>query len=227
MSEEQASDGGLPIKPFQCGANKKGGGLCRHQKARGRSRCKFHGGNNVVGVDSPAFRTGRYSKFFPEKLLDRYHEAIDDPDLLSLRDDIGVLQVRVAELIERLNTGEAGGIWKRLNQAWSEFEQALSSGKQGPIDAAIENIGQLIKDGKGYEDNWRDLAAAIRDKAATQKDEWKRLIDLQQTITAEKALVLVAQLTEAVRAEITDREILKRITNQFALITSRSSEEEE
>ncbi len=83
-----------------CGAKTRQGTPCARRPARGRTRCRLHGGATPRGRASPHFKTGEYSKFLPDSLIGRYEEAQADSDLRSLHRDIAILQVRIVELCQ-------------------------------------------------------------------------------------------------------------------------------
>lgn len=63
----------------------------------------MHNGKAVAGIASPTFRHGRYSKAIPARLLDAYHNAVTDTELLSLRDDIGLVDALLTDALGRLD----------------------------------------------------------------------------------------------------------------------------
>ena len=75
----------------RCGAKTKSGDPCKSKRVKGMTRCRMHGGTQPVGMDSPNFIHGRYSKFPVEGLWDKVEALKNDPELLSL-------DLRIAEL---------------------------------------------------------------------------------------------------------------------------------
>jgi hypothetical protein len=115
-----------------CGAKTKHDGTpCERSPVRGRTRCRVHGGKTLVGSASPTYRTGRYSKYVPERLRERYEAAEDDAELLSLRGEIALTDARLLDLLARVNTGESGQLWAELRRAYREFPD--SPGFSGKI----------------------------------------------------------------------------------------------
>ena len=102
-----------------CGAKTRPGTPCARQPARGRTRCRLHGGATPRGRASPHFKTGKYSSFLPERLIARYEEGQADPDLRSFDRDIATLEVRIHELRQQLVYGspESKPIWEMMAKA--------------------------------------------------------------------------------------------------------------
>src|SRR3972149_6206199 len=100
----------------RCGA-KCNTGLPCNKWGMTNGRCHIHGGKSPSGVASPHFKTGRYSKDMPLHLAARYQQAVHDPQLLSLRDDVAVCESRISELLQRVSTGDERTRWDALRAA--------------------------------------------------------------------------------------------------------------
>lgn len=140
-------------------------------------RCRLHGGLTPAGAAHPAFIHGRYSKYLPTRLSERYRTAATDPDLLALGSEVALLDARLAELVERTNATEAGVVWAEIVQL-------------------VEQRRRLVE------------------------SERRRLVDLQQYLTAEQALGLITAITASVRRHVHDREALRAISADVARISS-------
>src|SRR5690606_6632650 len=84
---------------MECGAKRKDGQPCR-ARAMANGRCRIHGGKTPTGIALPHTKTGRYSKYLPPDILERYHTALSDNDLLSLRDEIALVDVQIQAVLE-------------------------------------------------------------------------------------------------------------------------------
>src|SRR3954452_17185048 len=103
-----------PDHPMQCGAKTRSGAPCR-TRPMPNGRCRMHGGKSLAGAASPAFKTGRHSTYLPVRLLAGYQEAERDPELLALRDEIALIDSRLADVLSRVDSGESSRIWRSLN----------------------------------------------------------------------------------------------------------------
>lgn len=84
----------------QCSAtSKRSGERCRKHAMKGRSVCRAHGGATPRGMASPHWKHGRYSSALPEGLAARYEAALADSRLLSLRDDIALVNLEITEAL--------------------------------------------------------------------------------------------------------------------------------
>src|SRR5579871_5515650 len=94
-----------PLAMIQrCGAKTRSGGSCR-QWAMPNGRCRMHGGKTPRGPALPQYKHGRYSKVLPADLAARYAEARTDQELVAFRDDIALVDARLADVLARLGQG--------------------------------------------------------------------------------------------------------------------------
>lgn len=190
---------------------------CRLRKMNGLWVCQKHGGKSLKGTASPSFVHGMYSTKMPKHLVDAFHQAMDDPDLLSLRADLAVSHVRVAELIGRLETGEHADLWKQLRKTHKELHALLKDDSPDlpSIIPLSERLGAIIEKGVEVEKTWELLAEAIERKANIAQKEHKRLVDMQQMMTKEAAAMIFAAYGDVVRRNVTDRTILAKIAVEW------------
>ena len=202
-----------------CGAKTRSGTPCKRQ-ALPNGRCKLHGGLTPSGMALPQFRTGRYSKAIPARLLARYEQAQRDPDLLAVREEVALLDARLADLLSRVDTGEAGTLWKQARQALKAFHAARAAGETKAMHEALVDLDQTI--GRAVADYaaWDELGSVIEQRRKLVESERKRLIEMQQMISAEKAMTLVQALLESVRQNVSDRQQLAAIQSDFVRLTT-------
>jgi hypothetical protein len=102
----------------KCGAKTRSGGRCQQPGSGAGGRCKFHGGASPTGIASPHFEHGRYSKYLPAGLSTHYTTARADRDLVGLRDELALVDARIASLFERTKTSTRAnaldGIWPQI-----------------------------------------------------------------------------------------------------------------
>ncbi len=132
---------------MKCGAKKRDGTPCK-ASAMKNGRCRIHGGLTPSGFASPQFKTGRYSKVLPEAMRRRYEVARDDEDLLSLRDEIALLDLRIIELLGRAEdedtwTQSVALIEQRRKLAESEHKRLVALKQYVSIEQVYAFIGAL------------------------------------------------------------------------------------
>ena len=224
-----ASSADGPLEPWMCGAKRRRGGFC-HAAAMPNGRCRVHGGTSLAGTASATFKHGRYSKSLaaslPTRLRERFEAAMSDPELLSLRKYVALFDVRAAEAAEKLASLDTGSYRTTLLRLWDEFARANSeriapddsqaeerrAAKAARITELLTDIGKTIRDGAQEEEVWQEVFAAVKDRMAATREEHRRLVDLEQTLTVEQAFALAARLGDAVRMVVQDRDTLSRIS---------------
>ena len=197
-----------------CGAKTRKGTPCQ-RSPMSNGRCYLHGGASLSGIASPRFKHGRYSKYLPPHLKARYQEALDDGELLALRDEIAVVNARISEIMDQLSRSEGGQLWLALQQNWAEFSTARSAGDNTGAASALIEIGQAIQRGATQQAIWAELLGVFEQRRRLVESERKRLVEMQQTITVERAMLLVGALQQIVRSHVSDRDTLAGIANDI------------
>lgn len=182
---------------------------------RGRTVCLAHGGRTPVGVAASSFKHGRYSKHVPAELLDRYHDGTNDPELLSLRDDIAILDAHMTDIILRLDR-ESVPPWRRIRQSREALEAARSRGNTEEESRARAALETATAAERADEANWREIIDLIGERRTLVESERRRMVMLRQYITAEQAMTFSTAVVEAVRRHVTDPKALRAISQELA-----------
>jgi hypothetical protein len=202
----------------QCSArSKRTGQQCQRQAMEGRTVCYHHGGKTPVGLAAPNYQTGRYSRYLPARLLERYHEAASDPQLLELQAEIALIDARLGELLGRVDTGESGRRWRRAQAAAADYRAALKRGED--VDAARDALFAAILAGVQDEAAWADIHATIEQRRKLAESERKRLVETNQTITVERAMLIIAGLTDIIRRHVPDPQQRAAIAADLSQLT--------
>lgn len=198
-----------------CGATTRDGDACQNAPMA-NGRCRMHGGASLSGAASPRFKTGKFSRYLPERLQERYQEAQQDPELLELRDEIALADTRLLDLLDRVDSGESGAIWRKLQKQWAEYRKV--EGTDEATDILME-IGVTISEGAADYAAWDEVNKQLTQRQKLTESQRKRESELQQVITAEKAMVLIAQLTEIIRRHVTDPATRSAIATELVQLT--------
>lgn len=199
-----------------CGAKKKDGTLCGRAPSKGRNRCRFHGGETPRGVASVHFKTGKYSKELPKRLAEKYHSALADEELLALNDEIALMEARIADLISRVESGETGALWRQTRSAYEELAAAGRANNQALFAQKLQELGRLITRGQQDYKAWEEIATSVEHKRRIVESEHKRRVNLQQMMTAEQAMALIAYIISTIRKHVTDTKALAAISADIA-----------
>jgi hypothetical protein len=147
--------------------------------------------------------------------LARHHEAQQDTELVTLREEMALTVVRICVLLSQLETGEAGEPWLRLRKAHTQLQKARQRGDHETASQALQDIEQLIEQGASDTLVWKEIYILINQRRRQVESEWKRLGEMQQIMTREQALTLIDALMtgilEAVRGNITDGDLQRKV----------------
>lgn len=204
-----------------CGAKTRSGAPCT-QRPMANGRCRQHGGKTPHGMALPQTTHGRYSKYLPQRLHERYNASLNDPELLALREDIALLESRLTDLIQRVDSGEAGALWRELREAWDAIEDAR--GKDAvKLAEALTALGVLIRRGQADYAAWDEVRSVQEQKRKLIESEQKRLVAMQQMVTAEQAMLFASAIQDAVKRHVTDRKVLAAIAADVAALSNRAA----
>ena len=205
----------------QCTAkSKQSGKRCERAAMHGSTVCYMHGGKSPKGIASSSFQTGKYSKYLPERLLERYHNAVADTQLLELDHEIALVDSRLADLLTRVDTGEAGKLWEKAQRANDDIRKALHNENYGGVMIASEELDRLIGDRLVDYQAWTEISAQLDQRRRLVESQRKRLVEQQQMITAEQAMLFVTAVIDTVRRNVTDKGALQAISIDIAKLTA-------
>lgn len=88
--------------------------LCTRTELGTGGRCKWHGGKTPVGIDSPNWKTGRWSKYLPGVQGTRWREAMADPELMKIRQHVAITDNLMVNLLKRMP--ERGDVPEQLER---------------------------------------------------------------------------------------------------------------
>lgn len=188
-----------------CGAwIPKRGVVCGAAARKGRERCRHHGGNTPRGPEHPNFKHGRYSKELPNGMRERLQEALDDDELTSLRDEIGLITVRIQEVLKEAMKGRPQETWADLEAQMQRARQAQDAGDPYEMAQALAEMEELIEAGTRQTEAWSELTELIDTRRKLARAEHRRTTELQQMIDAQGALAIVNFIVDSVRRHVSD-----------------------
>lgn len=199
----QFDETGKPI----CGAKTKSGTCCKIPPMP-NGRCRIHGGSTPVGMVHHNYTDGKYSSILPRRLLAKYNEAVEDPNLLAMNQEIALIDARMSDLLSRVDTGESGQLWGMIRSVLSQVQ--ATDGVEHLV--ALDQLSQLINHGITDYAAWHGIQELVEQRRKLVESERKRLIDLNQTITAEKAIAMITFILETIKKHEKDTKILQAIS---------------
>lgn len=181
----------------------------------GKTVCYHHGGRTPRGLALPQTTHGRYSKSMPTRLLAEFEQAKRDPELLSLRENIALIDARLSELLGRADTGESGENWKSLGETMHALRRARDEEERAQ---AIDAIEALVQAGQSDYAAWRGILDLHEQRRKCTESEQKRLVAMQQMMSGEQATLLIGQILHIIKRNVTDRTVLAAVARDIDLL---------
>ena len=203
----------------QCGADTKTGKPCE-ATAMPNGRCRRHGGKSLSGIAHPNYQGKGKSKYLPERMRGTYEAALDDPELLVLRNDIAIIDARLYDLLQRVDTGESGKLWRDAQAAYFNLLEAMRAQDVAGINSAVSRMGRCLDKGVDDYTAWDEVTKAIQQRKGLAESERKRLIEARQMISVEQAMMLLTALLTTIKEHVKDTNALTAIQREFIRITS-------
>ena len=188
-----------------CGARlaNKPGQFCRSPVVMANGRCRIHGGATPRGTASPHWRGRGYSKDLPTQLADRMRQALDDPELLSVRHEVALLDARLGELMGALSTGGTEEAWEETRIATRQLRQLVEKphqdGRDVALTSAVERLEHALEGVHADARAWDDILKSVGVRRRLVDTERKREELLAGTMLSSQAMAFVAALQIAIQ----------------------------
>lgn len=154
---------------------------------------------------------------------------MQDPEFLELRNEIALVDSRTAELLSRIDIGEAGRHWQSIKDQLEIYHKAIkkyriSVRKQTGEDmaAAFLEIEQAVGEINAIVDNalsdyavWDEINKEIELRRKLVESDRRRLMESHQMITSERALlmfgILADELKTALAKNVDDPKVIQAV----------------
>jgi hypothetical protein len=204
------------------GHKRRTGEPCGQVAVRGKTKCRLHGGLSLSGAANGNYKHGRYSKDLLTQTAARAEEARTNPQLLSVSDDIALIEARIAEVLQAMGTGESGESWRDLKGALDAFSRAMASGDMAGMSTHFATMRKVVTQGSDQARAWAEVRRLEETRCKLVQTEVKTLQGLQQMITIQQHMLMVGAQTDAmIRAVLahadteTGRKILRDMQTEF------------
>lgn len=178
----------------------------------------MHGGKTPAGIASPHFKTGRWSKHLPERLAARYAESENDPELMSLRQDIRLIDVLLQDDMSRLESGESAETWEMMRKAVDKLETGIAAQDYGRIHEGLQVMRDVVDKRILHYATEAEMRSKLEQRRKLVETESKITLAGEQAITHEKAMLFVGAIGGIIRARVHDPNILAAIQADISLL---------
>lgn len=143
-------------------------------------------------------------KALPQRLRASFLASVNDPEILSVRSELGLVDSRVVELIERITSGESVDVIKQARDLARSILVEVQK-KQPNIPHIADEAGNLdvLLTGRIDDDaNW----ATIRDTIESRRkltDTERKLLEMRQAVVDSKQLqAIIAMLLTSITLHV-------------------------
>lgn len=196
----------------RCGAKTRSGKRCRSWGMT-NGRCRLHGGKALSGRDNGNYKTGRYATGLPDRLLPKYHEAQRDRELLSLREEVVLIDTYLADSIARTDASAGAALWKEARQTLKALTKGIGKKDSELTAESLDLLEELIGKGLNEATARQEVRALVQERRKVVESERKRMVEMHQMISADRAVLLFGALIDIVTEHVSDAAALAKITD--------------
>jgi hypothetical protein len=200
-----------------CGAKTRSGTPCKNA-AMDNGRCRMHGGATPRGFALPQTKTGRWSRDLPTRLADRFAESEHDPDLLSVRADIRLLDTLMKDDFDNLDTGESKEAWVKMRESVDKISDGITGKKDVDVQKGLRDLRDIIDGRVLHYASVEEIRSKLEQRRKLVETEQKITLASEQAISVEKAMMLVGAIAGILKTRIHDTSILTTIQQDISLL---------
>lgn len=189
----------------QCTAkSKRSGQQCKKSAVDGFAVCEIHGGKTPKGAASPQFKDGRYSKHLPNDLRALYEEAKNDPDLLSVRQDIQLIDTLLAANIKKLDSDESGAAWEAIRKSIDHLDEAFANENYGKCLILMRAMRDVVDARILHYATEAEIRSKLNQRRQLVESEQKIALQSEHAITPAELMVFMGAVVEMINRKIPD-----------------------
>lgn len=153
-----------------------------------------------------------------------YEMALADQDILSMRSDLALIEVRLHQLLEEADSWKSEDLLKEIRteikRISREMRAAVMKIKRGTVSissaktaktkidrlvnecdnlldlVALTELSVLVDQGTSSYSTWREIDDLLKRRKATSDSEQKRLIESRKMVSADQAKAIIATVME-------------------------------
>jgi len=200
-----------------CNAKAKSSGKkCRQPVVPGSTKCRYHGGLTPRGKASPHYKNGKRSKYHPANFTEEYERALGHPELMSLRADIALVDVRIQHLLDDLSANRDAYNPNMLRAQISQFQDAYQSRDATRLASLLRQIDDGLETFVASQAGWEELFEAQAHKAKLLEAERRREVDMGAMLSMNQMLMVADRFLEMINTLVTSAEDRKRLKGAFS-----------
>lgn len=208
----------------RCKMIKRDGERCRQPVRAGWTVCSYHGAGTA---DTPAGRppvNGRYSKHLPTRYMQEFEEYLADPNLLSMRTEMAILDVRMGELLAKLETTDSVAAWNRVAVAANILSKAVADGNMEEAADVVRLLLDAIQNHRDDREIWHELIKFIDSRRKVADVERRRIEAAKKYLTIQEANAMMAYFVSSVMKHCSSPQERARISEDLRVFATARSD---
>jgi hypothetical protein len=196
--------------------SKKGGDRCVTHGARLKARIGPLNPNWKGGVTPP--RRDRYSSRFTGPMAESYLAALDDPKILSLEDEIALVDTFLGDAIGKAQEPRATA--EEIKARVEALTFAMQSGEPAAMREALVKLNDLARGEVNIEAARAHVMKLTERRRRLVESERKHLVEQRMFLSIEQARAYGSALLEAVIRNVKDKNEVARVVADFRIIST-------
>jgi len=151
----------------------------------------------------------------PARLQASYEAAMSDPDLLSVRRDVAVLQAAIEDRWTQIQEAQSQPDWGDVFERFETFTANMKTWEWTRIEREAREISEMMTNRQSESQAFYEIRDIMNQRARFAKQEQDRLIELGQYMTSEQAIVFVSAVASMIRKYVPDKEEQRRFNDEL------------
>lgn len=189
----------------------------------GMDVCYHHGGATPKGIASVHYKGKERSKYLPKGMLTAYEDMMANPDLLSVRADVALVDALIASKLPKLEEGESAQHWEFAIKLIGKARVAYKSEQYGQLEECLHELEALADDRRLFYATEQEVSAQLELRRKLVDTENKILYNKEKSLTIEEAMLLMNAMVESVRRNVKDANTLNAIQSDYWQLTKRTA----
>ena len=145
-----------------------------------------------------------FQEYLPHRLRERFRRANSTGDRLSNFEQVALLDLRISQICERIDTAESSLRWREARAAMRKLTVAMQQGDNDAVGEAYAELNSAINRGANDADNWVEMMGVIETRRRVTETELKRIRSAHDWISAQEAMDLITLISESVARHVVD-----------------------
>jgi len=156
-------------------------------------------------------------------LLADYERSINDPEQLSLTNEIAIVDARIETILASLDDDTVES-WSSAGVALDKFLATVAGGgSQQDQTAALDVLRDVIERGRQESAAWHELGDAFEQRRKLVDTEGKRRKAAQDSMDAQTAMLLLGAVVSIIKEHVKDRQTQNAIAENISRLVSQRS----